>query len=85
MTNSCSYSWSLLMLVIGSEVRHASGSESTTRSERRIRPRNGEFVQEANFGGSEDERGDAEVEGESDEVSYGKCHWTGGDLRVEFQ
>jgi len=55
------------------------------RSERRIRPRHGEFVQEANFGGSEDERGDAEVEGESDEVSYGKCHWTGGDLRVEFQ
>jgi len=34
---------------------------------------------------SEDERGDAEVEGESDEVSYGKCHRTSGDLRVEFQ
>jgi hypothetical protein len=37
------------------------------------------------FSGSEDERGDAEVEGESDQVSYGKCHRSSGDLRVEFQ
>jgi hypothetical protein len=34
---------------------------------------------------SENERGDAEVEGEGDEVSYGKCDRTSGDLRVEFQ
>jgi hypothetical protein len=69
----------MLVIVIDSEVRHASGSE------RRIRPRHCEFVQRANFGGSEDERGDAEVESEGDEVSYGKCHRTSGDLRVEFQ
>jgi hypothetical protein len=51
----------------------------------RIRPCHVEFVQQANFGGSEDERGDAEVESEGDEVSDGKCHRTSGDLRVEFQ
>ncbi len=70
----------MLLLVIDLEVRH-----SLPAVVGRIRPRHGEFVQEANFGGSEDERGDAEVEGEGDEVSYGKCHGTSGDLRVEFQ
>ena len=34
---------------------------------------------------SEDERGDAEVESERDEIGDRKCDRTSGDFRVEFQ
>jgi hypothetical protein len=43
----------VLVIVIDSEVRHASGSESTTARRGESLLATAEFVQQANFGGSE--------------------------------